>query len=112
MIRYGGRLFRPVESSESSQTNLDTIFKYEQVGDLVTATYSGGDIRYGHVLGYVNDAGILDMRYHHMDREGRLLTGICTTTPETLLSGQLRLHEVWQWTCGDRSEGTSILEEI
>lgn len=112
MINYGGRLFRSVTSSETSQTDADTIFKYEQRDDLVTATYSGGGIRYGHLIGRVDEAGILDMRYHHMDTEGQLRTGVCTTTPETLPSGQLRLHEVWQWTSGDKSKGTSILEEI
>jgi len=112
MIWYGGRLFRPVKSSDTSQTDTDTIFKYEQVEDLVTARYSGGHIRYGQLIGRVNAAGILDMRYHHMDRDGRLMTGVCTTTPELLPGGQLRLHEVWQWTCGDESKGTSVLEEI
>ena len=111
-MRYGGRLFRPVKASETSQTDTDTIFKYEQVGDLVTATYSGGKIRYGHLIGRVDDAGILDMRYHHMDRQGQLMTGVCTSTPEVLPSGRLRLHETWQWTCGDKSQGTSLLEEI
>ena len=112
MIRYGGRLFRPVQTSETSQTTDETIFKYEQVGDLVTATYSGGDIRYGQLIGKVGEDGTLDMRYHHMDREGNIRTGHCHTTPEELPSGKLRLHERWRWTCGDESEGASILEEI
>jgi len=112
MIWYGGRLFRPVKSSDTSQTDTDTLFKYEQVENLVTATYSGGHIRFGQLIGRVDGDGILDMRYHHMDRDGRLMTGFCTTTPELLPSGQLRLHESWQWTCGDKSKGTSVLEEI
>ena len=112
MIRYGGRLFRSVTSSETSQTDTNTIFKYEQVDDLVTATYSGGHIRYGHLIGRLDEAGVLDMRYHHIDRDGQLMTGVCITTPELLPSGQLRLHESWQWTCGNESKGTSILEEI
>ena len=111
-MRYGGRLFKPVRLSETSQTGANTIFKYEQIDDLVTATYSGGHIRYGQIIGKVDADGILDMRYQHMDRDGQLMTGICTTTPEVLPSGQLRLHEIWQWTCGDRSKGKSVLEEI
>jgi len=47
-----------------------------------------------------------------MDRDGRLMTDVCTTTPELLPGGQLRLHEVWQWTCGDEAKGTSVLEEV
>lgn len=111
-MQYGGRLFRPVKSSDTSQTSAETIFKYEQTGELVTATYSGGDIRFGQLIGRVDTAGILHMRYQHMDRKGWLMTGTCETTPELLPSGKLRLHEVWQWTCGDKAKGTSVLEEI
>jgi hypothetical protein len=27
-------------------------------------------------------------------------------------NGKIRLHETWQWTSGDFSSGTSIIEEI
>ena len=109
---YGGRLFRPVETSDTSQTGTDTIFKYEQNGDMVTATYSGGNIRFGQIIGQVDEHGTLDMRYQHIDRDGELMTGYCTTTPEVLPGGKIRLHEKWRWTCGHRAKGRSILEEI
>jgi len=109
---YGGRLFRSVESSDSGQVSSETIFKYEQSGDMVTATYSGGEIKFGQIIGHVDADGILDMRYQHIDRGGELKTGYCTTTPEVLHGGKLRLHERWRWTCGHRAKGRSILEEI
>ena len=109
---YGGRLFRPIEASDSSQTNADTIFKYEQNDDLVTATYSGGNIQFGQIIGKVDANGILDMRYQHVDRNGELMTGYCKTTPEILPNGKIRLHEKWRWTCGHRAKGKSVLEEI
>lgn len=109
---YGGRLFKPVETSDTSQTGPDTIFKYEQNGEMVTATYSGGNIRFGQIIGHVDPDGILEMRYQHLDRDGELMTGYCKTTPEILPSGKMRLYEKWRWTCGHRSTGRSILEEI
>ena len=109
---YGGRLFRPVEISDMSQTGTDTIFKYEQDGDMVTATYSGGHVKFGQIIGCVDANGILDMRYQHVDRDGALMTGYCKTTPEILPNGKMRLHEKWRWTCGHRAKGRSILEEI
>jgi len=68
---YGGRLFRSVESSDAGQVNSETIFKYEQDGDMVTATYAGGDIRFGQIIGHVDADGILDMRYQHISLTGR-----------------------------------------
>ena len=109
---YGGRLFRATETSDSSQASPDTIFKYEQNGAMVTATYAGGNIRFGQIIGYVDDEGILNMRYQHLDSEGELKTGWCITTPELLPSGKIRLHEKWKWTCGHRARGTSTLDEM
>jgi hypothetical protein len=51
------------------------------------------------------------MRYHHVNTNGELMTGICRSTPELLPSGKIRLHEEWQWTSGDGSKGKSIVEE-
>ncbi len=111
-IWYGGRLFRPTTTEGASETSSETIFKYEQKFDLVTATYSGGEIEYGHLIGTVQPDGSLEMRYHHRNKNGELMTGVCATRPEKLPDGTLRLHESWQWTCRDQSRGTSILEEI
>ena len=112
MIWYDGRLFRPVQTKGTSQTGTDTIFRYRQKEDLLTADYSGGDILYGHLIGRVDERGQINMRYHHMTVDGILMTGKCRSRPEVLENGKIRLHERWQWTCGDRSKGTSILEEI
>jgi len=112
MIWYDGRLFRPVETRGRSQTSEDTIFQYSQKGDLLTGKYSGGDIEIGHILGLVDEKGRLNFRYHHLTFEGHLMTGKCKSRPEVLSNGKIRLHERWQWTCGDFSKGSSLLEEI
>lgn len=112
MINYHGRLFRPVSLDGEGDVSSDTIFRYSQRGDLLTADYSGGEIDYGHIIGLVDDDGNIDMRYHHITLEGDIMTGRCRSKPEVLPSGKLRIHERWQWTCGDRSNGQSILEEL
>lgn len=111
-IHFGGRLFRPVSRSSNSQTTPETIFKYDQRGDLITAVYSGGEISFGQLIAVMRKSGLLDFRYHHMSADGNLRTGKGISTIETLASNKLRLHETWQWTSGDKSSGTSILEEI
>lgn len=112
MIWYGGRLFRVVESSGSSQTTSETIFRYQQKGDMLTGQYSGGGIQFGQIIGLVDARGHISMRYQHLTDDNILMTGKCRSRPEELDNGKLRLHERWQWTCGDRSKGTSILEEM
>ena len=109
---YGGRLFRPVEMSETSQTGTDTIFKYEQIGDMVTATYSGGSIKFGQIIGRVDAAGILEMRYQHIDHAGELRTGQCTTTPEILPGGKMRLHESWRGPAETKQKARVFLKKF
>ena len=66
----------------------------------------------GHLIGIVNEQGHINMRYHHINSAGELMTGICSSKPEMLTNGKVRLHEKWRWTSGDCSEGESILEEL
>lgn len=112
MINYNGRQFRTVSGSSNSEVNNETLFYYEQSGNIVTASYKGGSIITGHLLALADDAGRLTMRYHHVNKEGRIMTGTCYSIPEILPNGKIRLQEQWQWTSGDNSSGESVVEEI
>ncbi|MEY5134206.1 MAG: hypothetical protein RLZZ198_2210 [Bacteroidota bacterium] len=70
-----------------------------------------GRIKYGHLIGLVDHLGNLEMRYHQINDKDVLMTGICISKPEILENGKIRLHENWEWTSGDKSKGTSIIEE-
>lgn len=111
MIDYNNKLFRPVVNTENGETSSETVFIYKQVGNILTSEYSGGKIIKGHLIGLVNDKGEIDMRYHQVNQKGELMTGVCQSKPEMLENGKIRLHETWQWTSGDYSNGESIIEE-
>lgn len=111
MINYNNRIFKPIQNTANSETSGETVFVYKQEGNIVTSEYSGGKIKYGHLLGLVDENGCIDMRYHQVNVYGEIMTGICTSTPEVLPNGKIRLHEQWKWTSGDESAGTSIIEE-
>ncbi len=111
-VGYDGRRFRSVENSPGGEVGPETVFFYRQEGDLVWATYEGGAVRLGVLVATADAEGRLDARYAHVNGAGELMTGECRTTPERLPDGRLRLHEEWRWTSGDRSSGTSVVEEI
>lgn len=112
MINYHQRIFRPTLNSENGETSEETIFHYLQQGNILTSTYFGGKVKQGHLIGLVDENGIIDMRYHQVNAQGELMTGVCRSVPELLSNGKIRLHETWQWTSGDRSAGNSVLDEI
>ena len=112
MIDYNGRRFRPVQNTANGETSVETIFHYHQEGKVLTSTYSGGRIISGHLIALVDEDGGIDMRYHQVNDRGELMTGTCRSLPELLPEGRICLHESWQWTSGDGSSGSSVLEEI
>jgi hypothetical protein len=111
-MNYHNKCFRPISNTNNGESSSETVFEYRQDGKILTSTYSGGKIVSGHLLAVVDEKGHIDMRYHHVNSEGQLMTGICKSTPEILPNGKIRLHEKWRWTAGDCSEGESILEEV
>ncbi len=111
-MNYNNKVFKVVSNSQNGETSSETRFTYQQKGELLTAWYSGGNIEHGQCLGIVSKEGNIAMRYQHLTKDKVLMTGKCNSKPEILPSGKIRLHEVWEWTSGDQSKGTSILEEI
>lgn len=111
-ISYDGRRFTSVSNSANGEVSTATVFEYRQDGRLVWATYGGGAIVFGTLIAKADELDHLDMRYQHLNTAGELMTGRCHSTPEVLPDGRLRLHEQWQWTSGDGSAGTSVIEEL
>lgn len=111
-MTYHNKSFRPVTNTDNGEVSGETLFQYRQTGNIVTAEYAGGSIVRGHLIALVDSEGRLDMRYHHVNDKGELQTGVCRSVPEILPDGRIRLQESWQWTSGDRSKGTSVVEEV
>ena len=111
-MNYNNKKFRPLQNTKNGETSSETIFHYKQEGNILQSTYSGGIIKTGHLIALVHVNGNLDMRYHQINTKGELMTGVCNSTPDILPNGKILLHESWQWTSGDKSKGTSVLEEV
>jgi len=111
-INYDNKRFRPIIKSQNSETSTETIFHYSQKGKIIHASYMGGKIISGQLLGLVDEEGNIEMRYHHINDKLELQTGICHSTPEVQNNGKVCLHEKWQWTSGNQSSGESTLIEI
>ncbi|WP_193559381.1 n-acetylglutamate synthase [Metabacillus litoralis] len=112
MIKYHNRTFVAIENSENGEVSTKTIFNYQQEGSILSATYSGGDIIKGFLIGLVEENGHLHFHYNHINKNNEIRGGQCQSVPEILSDGRIRLHEKWKWNDNEQSEGTSIVEEI
>ena len=109
---YNGRIFVLQNNTSNGELNAPTEFRYRQAGSFVWATYSGGGIQTGTLIGSADSEGVLEGEYHYVNRSGWLRSGMCRIVPETLAEGRLRLHERRRWTDEGDTEGLSVLEEI
>jgi hypothetical protein len=44
MINYHGKIFSPISNTENGETSNETVFKYQQIGNILTSEYSGGKL--------------------------------------------------------------------
>jgi hypothetical protein len=103
------RVFRVADSGGGAATT-ETTFHYSEDEDVITATYEGGTIRRGFLVGTrVGDS--LDFRYAQLHYDGSTATGHCETRLELLDDGRIRLNESWAWDSRPES-GNSVAEEL
>lgn len=111
-VNYNNLKFRPVSNSSNGDVSTEMIFHYHQTGAILTCSYEGHNIIKGQLMGLVDEEGSIQMRYHQVNNRGVLMTGTCSSKPERMENGKIRLREEWQWTSGDKSKGNSVLEEV
>ncbi|WP_242972911.1 GNAT family N-acetyltransferase [Anaeromicrobium sediminis] len=112
LIDYNNRVFKSISNSDNGEVSGSTIFKYKQENNIIWAEYSGGQITRGYLIGTSDKEGKLDFSYQHVNIENQIRTGECKSTPEILSDGRIKLLEEWEWTSGQKSKGSSVLEEV
>lgn len=105
-----GRRFSAKSSHHLGDVDGDTVFEYREEGGEIWASYAGGAIRRGSLVGQrIGDR--LNFRYVHLTIDGETASGRCETEITVLRDGRLRLDETWAWE-SRVGEGTSTLEEL
>ncbi len=110
-LNLNGKKFKTESNTNNGEVSGETTFHYHQDKEVIWAEYAGGAILKGHLIGKIINQQ-LDFTYHHINLSMEIMTGKCKSKPELLPNGKLKLKEQWQWTCGDRSTGTSTLLEV
>jgi hypothetical protein len=103
-----GRVFAVADSGGGVATT-ETTFRYAEEDGVVTASYEGGTIRCGFLIG-TRSGDSLDFRYVQLHTDGSTATGHCVTELELLTDGRIRLNETWEWESRP-GRGRSVAEE-
>lgn len=105
-----GRVLAPVADQAPGQVGTGTRFTYHEAEGRIWASYAGGDVVRGHLVG-TRDGDLLDFRYVQLTRDGGTSSGHCVATVVGLPDGRVRLEETWEWESRQGS-GTSAVEEL
>lgn len=98
-------------ANNSGLSSNETVFHYRQEGEIITATYQGGHILQGHILGKQTGPNTIELLYNCITSENELMAG----ESQGVLSmndGKVQINFDWNWLNGDKSGGKSEYIEI
>lgn len=91
----------------------ETIFFYLEKENIITATYKGGSIIQGSILGKrIDKSNKISLIYQCITTDGELKAGESKGTITQDKNGKIVLDFDWNWLNGDLSGGTSRYIEI
>lgn len=105
-FNFHNKTFYLIENSKKGKVNTDTVFKYQQEKNIVTADYFGGTIKYGKIIATL-EGNILNMLYQCVTSENELKAGKAIAKISFNESNKILLKLNWQWLNGNEDKGVS-----
>ena len=95
-IDLDGLVFKGLENYDDGDFGPETRFRYQQSGELVQATFQGGGVRVGTMVGVAEGAEIAFV-WQYVSMRNTLHQGDCITKPSRREDdGLVVLHERWR----------------
>lgn len=110
-INFNNKTFSLVENSANGKADSETIFNYRQEGNLVTADYQGGSVRYGKIIAEL-EGDKLHMLYQCMTIDNELKAGKAIAEISLNEKGRIKLKLHWEWLGDKKEKGISEYVEI
>jgi len=110
-FNLNNKTFVLLENSENGKADAETIFEYKQNGNLVTADYYGGTIKYGKIIALLED-NELSMLYQCLTVANELKAGKATAKISVSENEKMKLYLDWEWLTDGNEKGKSEYIEI
>jgi hypothetical protein len=94
----------------SGVVDSDTIFEFTQEDEVVHATYKGGGVKLGFLIGKLTGKD-LEFRYTQIQTNGVLDGGHSMCKVRQTVDGIVRIEEHFEWE-SRQGEGINIFEEV
>ena len=106
-VDFHGRLMTATQTAPNGVVNKDTLFSFRQFGQRVLASYTGGKVQRGVLIGKV-DGSKFRFNYAQEDLTGKVQGGLSECKVDILTDGRVRLLEYFDWPGGT---GLNTIEE-
>ncbi|MGZ3767278.1 MAG: hypothetical protein ACXVA2_21625 [Mucilaginibacter sp.] len=100
-----------IQTASNGVVNELTIFTFSQNGSFVSATYSGGPIFKGFLVGAIHNDK-LSFSYCQIETDGKIDNGHSECEITIGENGKIRLVENFQWTSRIDEAGVNIFQEL
>ncbi len=98
-----------LNETDEATLPLGSVFFFRQTGEVIEASYRGGPVRRGHLIGAIS-GDELNFCWHHYVDDGRLQNGDGRIFVEMLEDGRRELRENLDLDSGDKNE--LLLREV
>jgi hypothetical protein len=100
-----------VQTAPNGVVNHLTIFTFSQNGSFVSATYSGGPIFKGYLVGTIHN-NQLSFSYCQVQVDGKIDNGQSECELRLGENGKVQLIENFKWASRDDEAGVNIFQEL
>ncbi|MEM9648545.1 MAG: hypothetical protein AAF969_08690 [Bacteroidota bacterium] len=101
---------RVIQTAANGVVNHETLFQFSQKENLVYATYAGGQIQMGFLVGSLQESA-LHFSYCQLQIDGKLDNGMSKAELSHGPENKIRLTEHFEWKSRPGETGTNIFEQ-
>ena len=99
-----------IKTAQNGVVNEQTIFSFSQVNNIISASYSGGKIEKGFLVGRI-EKDKLSFSYCQLQTDGKMDNGKSECDIE-MENQKIRLIEHFEWNSRDNDSGINIFQEL
>ena len=112
MLDLNGRRFTLTSNTAGDAKAGETIFTFQQSGRAIRATYHGGGVMLGAIIGQIEQDNRLNVLFQQVTEAGMLCGGEGRIEVQTGSDGKLRFLDDWRFIINGEGHGRAVWQEL